>query len=90
MSSNHVQRGKFLRHAPMKRQRHQKCSTTGKVRYSEKIDAQIALANATRPTRRNDQNRPKEEKRVFRCPSCHGWHLTSKRTWKPRIEQEGP
>ncbi len=88
MSRHHVQRGKSLRHTPIKRQRHRKCSATGKVRFSTKIDAQIALANATRPTRRNDQNRPKEEKRVFLCPSCHGWHLTSMRTWQPRYERK--
>lgn len=21
--------------------------------------------------------------RVYRCPACHGWHLTKRRTWHP-------
>ncbi|WP_186343712.1 hypothetical protein [Streptomyces sp. CFMR 7] len=47
-----------------------KTCLTGKRRYRNRLDARIALAN----TRRRDHG----EKRVYQCPGCHGWHLTSK------------
>ncbi len=46
----------------------------GKIRYRDKIAAQLALAStgSNKHTRRE-----KDEQRVYRCPQCHGWHLTS-------------
>lgn len=44
------------------------CST-GKIRYRDRLGAQIALAG----TRRKDRS----EARAYRCPDCRGWHLTS-------------
>jgi hypothetical protein len=44
-----------------------------KIRYRDRISAKLALAAMGR----NDQRRPKSEQRAYRCPDCHGWHLTS-------------
>jgi len=47
------------------------CST-GKVQYSKRIYALIALAQI------QDAREPgHQEKRVYRCPICKWWHLTS-------------
>ncbi len=49
---------------------------TGKIRYRDRIAALLAIAS----TRRTDgPKRAKGEKRAYRCPQCHGWHLTSSR-----------
>lgn len=42
---------------------------TDKVRYRDELGAKIALANT--------QAKDHGEKRVYRCPICRGWHLTS-------------
>lgn len=49
-----------------------------KVRYRSKLDAKIALS-------RTQQSRAskREEARVYHCPNCKGWHLTSKVVWFP-------
>jgi hypothetical protein len=44
----------------------------GKVRFSSDAAAQAALKKIN-PTRAN--NKPR---RVYKCPRCGGWHLTSK------------
>ena len=47
-----------------------------KVRYRTEIDAKIALSNtAYTAGQRSDEKR--KEARVYRCPKCAGWHLTS-------------
>jgi len=46
---------------------------TGKIRYRDRLAAQIALAD----TSRRHQPR-REEARAYPCPQCRGWHLTSK------------
>lgn len=48
----------------------QKCH---KVRYHDRIGALIALASTQYAPRSK-----REEVRVYRCPKCKGWHLTSK------------
>lgn len=45
---------------------------TGKLRYRDQIGAKFALA------RIDDADPKRREKRAYRCPSCRGWHLTSK------------
>ena len=40
-----------------------------KVRYPVRLGALIALSNTARAGR--------DEQRVYRCPHCKGWHLTS-------------
>jgi hypothetical protein len=46
-----------------------------KKRYPDRIAAELALVS----TRRNDQRRPKNERRTYKCGFCLGWHLTSQR-----------
>ncbi|MCX4095308.1 hypothetical protein [Nocardia sp. alder85J] len=44
---------------------------TGKVQYFTAADAELALAGI-------DHSDPRRrEQRVYRCPDCQGWHLTS-------------
>ncbi|MGK5557595.1 hypothetical protein ACSNOI_38905 [Actinomadura kijaniata] len=44
------------------------------MRFRDRIAATLALATI----QRNDRpGRDKLEARVYRCPSCAGWHLTS-------------
>jgi hypothetical protein len=45
---------------------------TKKVRYRDRLSAQIALADTSR---RHASKR--EEARVYSCSMCRGWHLTS-------------
>lgn len=51
-----------------------KCAT-GKHRFHDKIAALLALANVQHADK---THRPKIEKRAYRCPTCKGWHLTSR------------
>ena len=60
---------------------HRRARACGKVRFPNELEAMIALASATRPGRSNDQLRYKEETRYYKCPLCHGWHLTARPTW---------
>ena len=55
--------------------------TCTKRRYRTRVDALIALAAIQG---RDDARRSKTESRAYRCPTCHGWHLTSRR---PREEE---
>lgn len=43
-----------------------------KIRYRDKLAAKIALASTGRK-----RGRAKDEQRVYRCPECRAWHLTS-------------
>ena len=52
-----------------------KCRTR-KIRYSDRIAALLALSTAQT---QDDPTRPKVEARAYKCPSCHGWHLTSRK-----------
>ncbi|MEV7364285.1 hypothetical protein [Streptomyces sp. NPDC091299] len=44
---------------------------TGKLRYRDRIAAQLAL------TRIDNLDPRRREQRTYRCPTCRGWHLTS-------------
>jgi hypothetical protein len=46
---------------------------SGKVRHYDRIAALMALASV----RGKGERRPKDERRAYECPQCHGWHLTS-------------
>ncbi|WP_185893616.1 hypothetical protein [Streptomyces sp. WAC08241] len=46
---------------------------TGKRRYYDRIRADIVLARIQR-----SNNPHRQEKRVYRCRTCRGWHLTSR------------
>ena len=47
-------------------------TTCQKIRYRDKLAAKIALASTGRK-----RGRARDEQRTYRCPQCHGWHLTS-------------
>lgn len=55
-----------------------RCDRWGKVRYRDRLGAEIALASTAR-----SQTACRGESRVHRCPDCGGWHLTSRggRSW---------
>ena len=55
----------------------QKCPATGKVKYRDRVAALLALSS----TARKDNRRDKDAVRVYLCPRCRGWHLTSRRHW---------
>lgn len=46
---------------------------SGKRRYRDRIGAQLALAII-----RHRRNSRRRETRAYPCPTCSGWHLTSK------------
>jgi len=48
---------------------------TGKRQYRTRLDAEIVLALRIP---RKAHNREKNERRAYRCPQCHRWHLTSR------------
>jgi hypothetical protein len=50
-------------------------SGCGKVRFHDEIAAKIALAKIRA---KDNPRRPKTERRVYHCPKCAGWHLTSR------------
>ncbi len=50
---------------------------TGKVQYFAQTDAELALAGIDRTDPR------RHEQRAYRCPSCDGWHLTSRNRRTP-------
>lgn len=55
--------------------RKQKKCPSGKFRYADEISAKIALANIQW---KDSARRGKMEKRVYECPDCKGFHLTSR------------
>lgn len=48
------------------------CQETDKIRYSDRIAAMMGLASC-----RRDPQGKRLERRIYRCPFCHGFHLTS-------------
>ena len=62
------------------------CLATGKVRFGERHDANLFLEHArhSRAAQQLEAGQPRRrETRSYRCPDCHGWHVTSqaKRFW---------
>lgn len=47
-----------------------------KRRYRDRIAALLALASTQSTT--GATRRAKDERRIYRCPDCKGWHLTSR------------
>jgi len=66
-----------MRHYKKKSKKNQlpRCPKTGKIRHRTELDAKIILSKCGSPT----SNTAREEKRVYRCGHCKGWHLTSKK-----------
>jgi hypothetical protein len=48
---------------------------TGKVRYRDKLGAMLGIASVDRKAGKGDARR--DETRIYRCPHCNGYHLTS-------------
>lgn len=44
-----------------------------KHRYRDKLGAEIALSSTNAKRSKGNRN----ECRIYRCPRCKGWHLTS-------------
>lgn len=60
-----------------------KCST-GKIRYRDKQEAIEALHRAENTRKFSEQDglaTRRNEKRVYKCPTCAGVHLTSIAVW---------
>lgn len=50
-----------------------RCPKHGKRRYRSEADARAGMSGTKK---RGDGRTP--ARRVYQCPDCHGWHLTSK------------
>lgn len=58
-----------------------KCPTTGKSRFRERKDAKQTLRYARKVRSRAEiqgVTTTWTADRAYRCPFCHGWHLTSR------------
>ena len=53
------------------------CQETDKIRYRDRIAAMMGLASC-----RHNPHGKRQEQRIYRCPFCHGFHLTSQEEWK--------
>lgn len=60
---------------PQRRRAARRACPTGKVKYRNEHDARVGLVGAVIGKNRGDQRR--HERRVYECPHCAGWHLTS-------------
>jgi hypothetical protein len=62
------------------RKRVTRCKDTNKKRYATKLDAQIALvrhqSNTNADWWKQDIRREYNPIRYYKCPFCHGYHLT--------------
>lgn len=45
-----------------------RCPTTGKVKFRDKLEAEIALSRM--------QSKGRDEIRAYQCPQCDRWHVT--------------
>lgn len=50
------------------RNERQRTCPSGKIRYPNKLGAKIAVASLERHGK---------GRRIYKCPDCFGWHLTS-------------
>lgn len=51
-----------------------------KIKYKDKIEAMIALADCTKRSAKSHHM----ENRIYYCQECHAWHLTSGKFGKKR------
>jgi len=49
------------------------CSTTTKIRYPDQLAARLALATLQR-----EDDPEHQERKVYKCEWCGGWHLSSR------------
>lgn len=59
--------------------RHVLCS---KVAYESKAAAKVAKRSCRERAASEGQLSRRHEQRIYRCPSCGAWHLTSKPHWR--------
>lgn len=50
----------------------------GKLRYPDHRAAVLALHSAAAARVLEGPASRRHERRTYRCPTCHGWHLTSR------------
>lgn len=54
------------------------CRKSGKIKWNTKLDALLALENIKSKDKYNTVlHHNSQESRVYMCPDCKGWHLTS-------------
>jgi hypothetical protein len=58
------------------------CAYSGKIRYADELDAQIALNRLV--FYRETGSVERHEREAYYCSECGGWHLTSKLTRRSR------
>lgn len=59
---------------------------SGKRRYTDRIAAMLVLAQTQR-----FGSASRAERRVYQCPDCRGWHLTSRADYSaPRLGEVRP
>lgn len=62
----------------MKPQRSGYCYKSGKIRWNTKLDALLALENIASKDKYDSVSHHRyKETRVYMCPDCGYWHLTS-------------
>jgi hypothetical protein len=55
-----------------------KCSTTGKDRFPNKLECDLAIVDIHRSNSHNRHRKYRDEPtRSYRCEFCGGWHMTS-------------
>ena len=69
-----------------------KCSLTGKTIYLTMSDARTSMYgfsvrhwDPVTHKRRNRRVKKKEQKRVYYCEGCRGYHLTSQEYYKEKL-----
>lgn len=84
MHGNHVKSARTNRRTPGRHNQQKRhlgqCPLSGKVRFRDKREALDALHRAVairQLTEANGQSCRRQERRVYACVSCSGWHLTS-------------
>jgi hypothetical protein len=55
-----------------------KCSTTGKDRFPNEMESNLAIASLTLASKHHRRQKYRElPTRSYQCEFCHGWHMTS-------------
>lgn len=77
MTKQGSKRYRYLHAARLRKPRelvkYQHCPATGKVCYATQDEAILVLGK----TQWSKDREKRHEKRVYQCPNCHQWHLTS-------------
>lgn len=65
------------------------CEASGKQQYESETSAQKALRHIRLMNRKHRKRSNKIPCRTYRCPHCHGWHLTSSKEVMKRLQPRG-